>query len=477
MKKISLSDVVGATGGRLLSTKASSFEGVGSDTRVNLSGKLFFALKGDSFDAHQFLGKAVDQGAAGLVVHQEVPELEQLKTRTSVVVVKDTLQALQAMAHFVRRKSSSLIVGITGSNGKTTSKEFAGAVISSARKVHLPKGSFNNHWGVPFTLLAEPEDSQVSLIEMGMNHAGEIQRLCEIAEPDVVVVSMVGRAHIEHFGSIEKISAAKEEIYRFAKPEAIRIYNLDNEWTAKMYSTAVQQYSKARRILTFSSQDPKADIFLQIQELSMSSISIKGKIDGVEGSVTVPVFGEQNLTNLMVAASCALAAGMTPKEIWPALSRCKTNWGRNQLVHLKSGAELMFDAYNANPDSMKALLANVKLLKTHGKKIGVFAQMLELGELSAGLHQELGEWVGRAGFDVVWFYGADAAAFERGAKTSGYSKNIMISSSYEQSLATQVASMIHDTDTVLVKGSRGMKLERFVMVCEPLDFSPDKKDG
>lgn len=476
MKKISLSDVVRATNGRLLSTHAQSFQGFGSDTRVNLQGQLFFALKGEAFDAHHFLAKAVQQGAAGLVVHEESKELHDLKDQVTVILVSDTLRALQDLAHFERMKSSSLIVGITGSNGKTTSKEFAGAVISSARQVHLPKGSFNNHWGVPFTLLAEPIGTQVSLIEMGMNHAGEIRRLCEIAEPDVVVVSMVGRAHIEHFGSIEKIAAAKEEIYQFAKPEAIRIYNLDNEWTAKMHKKASTDFPKARRILTFSSQQANADVFFQIDELTMSQISVTGKIAGVTGRAIVPVFGEQNLTNLMVAASCALAAGLSPQEIWTALSRCKTNWGRNQLVHLRKGAELMFDAYNANPDSMKALLGNVKLLKTKGKKIGVFAEMLELGDLSSSLHQELGEWVGRAGFDHVWFYGADAAAFERGIKSSGFSKNLIISNSYEESLASQVFSVINEQDTVLVKGSRGMKLERFVMACDPVDFSLKKEE-
>ena len=476
MKKISLTDVVDSTKGQVLSTASQSFQGVGSDTRVDLTGQLFFALKGDAFDAHQFLGKAVAQGAAGLVIHQETPELASLKNQVTIIKVEDTLRALQDLAHAQRMKSKSIIVGITGSNGKTTSKEFSGAVISSARQVHLPKGSFNNHWGVPFTLLAEPEGTQVSLIEMGMNHAGEIQRLCEIADPDIVVVSMVGRAHIEHFGSIEKISEAKEEIYRFARPEAIRIYNLDNEQTAQMHSRAAKEFPKARKILTFSSVNSKADVFFQIEELDMSSISLKGKIAGVEGAAKVPVFGEQNLTNLMVAASCALAVGLTSQEIWSALPRCKTNWGRNQLVHLKNGAELLFDAYNANPDSMKALLANVKLLKTKGQKIGVFAQMLELGDLSSSLHQELGEWVGRAGFDAVWFYGADSIAFERGIRSSNFSKKLIVSKTYEESLASQVGSMIHELDTVLVKGSRGMKLERFVMACDPKDFSLKKED-
>ncbi|MEZ0392855.1 MAG: UDP-N-acetylmuramoyl-tripeptide--D-alanyl-D-alanine ligase [Pseudobdellovibrionaceae bacterium] len=476
MTPITLTDVLQATKGQLLSEKEKNFQAVGSDTRADLKGQLFFALQGESFDAHQFLSQAVDKGAAALVVHEARPELEALKKKVTVILVPNTLQALQDFALYSRRKSPSLIVGITGSNGKTTSKEFSAAVLSTARKVHFPKGSFNNHWGVPFTLLAEPAGSQVSLIEMGMNHSGEIQRLCEIAEPDVVVVSMVGRAHIEHFGTIEKIAEAKEEIYQFAKPEAIRIYNLDNPFTARMHAKAKKEFPLAQKILTFSSLDPKADVFFQIEVLTMSSIQLKGQISGVSGKAKVNVFGEQNLVNLMVAASIGLASGMTPVQIWPALEKCKTNWGRNQLVHLKSGAELLFDAYNANPDSMSALLENVKLLKTSGKKVGVFAEMLELGDLSAQLHRELGEKVGRSGFDLVWFYGADSQSFEAGLKASQYSKKSMISNVYEESLASDVASMLNEHDTVLVKGSRGMKLERFVMACDPVDFSLKKED-
>ncbi len=476
MKELKLSEVIQATGGQVLAEKQKTFTEIGSDSRADLKGNLFFALKGESFDAHQFLKKAVEQGAAGLVVHEVRPEIKDLQTQVTVILVKDTLKALQDLSHFSRMKSPSLIVGITGSNGKTTSKEFSNAVISACRKVHYPKGSFNNHWGVPFTLLAEPESTEVSLIEMGMNHSGEIKTLCEIADPDIVVCTMVGRAHIEHFGSIEKIAEAKEEIYQYAKPTAIRIYNLDNPQTALMFEKAKKDFPKARKVFSFSGKNKHADIFFEIKKLTMASIVLQGSIAGIAGEAEVFVFGEHNLINLMVAASIALACRLTPQEIWAALPRCKTNWGRNQLVHLKSGAELLFDGYNANPDSMKALLDNVKLIKSGGKKVGVFAQMLELGESSAALHQELGKQVGAAGFDAIWFYGADQMAFEAGVKASKFSKKIMISDTYKDVLASELASVLKLSDTVLVKGSRGMKLERFVMACEPLDFSLKKED-
>jgi UDP-N-acetylmuramoyl-tripeptide--D-alanyl-D-alanine ligase len=475
MKKLILADILKATGGRTLKEQETQFDGVGSDTRADLRGQLFVALKGDAFDAHEFLAQAIKQGASGLLI-QKKPLDEILVAPVTVILVEDTLLALQQLAHFERKKSAAQILAITGSNGKTTSKEFSAAVISSKKKIHFAKGSFNNHWGVPFTLLAEPPDCQVSLIEMGMNHEGELRRLCEIAEPDVVTCSMVGRAHIENFvDGIAGIAAAKEEIYRFAPPQAVRIYNLDNPWTRKMWEKSKAEYPLAKKILTFSESEKSADVFMQIESLTMSEIQLKGVIAGVSGAMTVPVFGSQNLVNLMVAASNALAVGMTAAEIWQALPRCRTNWGRNQLVQLKSGAQMLFDGYNANPDSMRALLDNVPLLKTSGKKIGVFAQMLELGQDSAKYHQELGQWVGEAGLDTVWFYGSDSAAFEAGIRSTNFKNNIIISNSYEDSLATQVSSVLNTQDMVLVKGSRGMKLERFVLACSPLNFSLNKE--
>lgn len=477
MKKLLLADVLTATKGRLLSgqTQEIEFKGVGTDTRVDLADQLFIALKGDQFDAHEFVLKAAEQNSAAILVHQQNQQVQELiQQKKCVILVPDTLQALQDLAQFQRRKSPAKIIGITGSNGKTTSKEFSAAVIGAKRKVHIPKGSFNNHWGVPLTLLAEPEGTEVSVIEMGMNHFNEIKRLVEIAEPDIVVCSMVGRAHIEYFGSIDQIAIAKEEIYRYASPQAQRIFNLDNPWTHNMYQKAKTQFPRDQ-ITTFSNQDSQADVYLKISKLEMGKLNIHGHIHGTEGAAEVPVFGAQNLVNLMVAASCALKVGMSAEEIWQALPNCRTNWGRNQLVKLKSGAELLFDGYNANPDSMMALLENVKLFTNPGKKIGVFAQMKELGELSEKSHFELGQAVGQTGFDCVWFYGDDFAAFEGGIKKSGYSKKLVVSRSYEDSLASEVASVLKLGDALVVKGSRGLKLERFVMACDPVNFTLNKE--
>lgn len=412
MRALDLKSLVHVTQSQVLSTVAEQFSGVGTDTRQDLTGQLFIALKGEAFDAHQFVDKAVEKGAVAILVHEKNEQVQRLIGKVTVVLVQDTLKALQQLGTWARRQAKGQVVAITGSNGKTTTKEFAAALISTSRSVHFNKGSFNNHWGVPFTLLQLDPQKQVAVVEMGMNHAGEITELVHIAEPDVVVCTMVGRAHVEFFGSIEKIAEAKEEIYNAASEKALRIYNLDNPQTQAMHQKAIGKYS-SEKILTFSSLNPRADVFFEIARMSMKEIEIKGHIQGITGSAKVEVFGAQNLTNLMAAATLALSIGMTAQEIWQGLSACKTNWGRNQLVHLKSGAQMIFDAYNANPDSMKALIENVSLLQVNGKKVGVFGQMREMGTASPSLHEELGLRVAQAGFDKVYFVGEDQESFKK----------------------------------------------------------------
>ncbi len=467
MNYFNLKFLTEATQGQVLSQKQTEFNGYGTDTRKDLTGKIFFALRGESFDAHNFLDKAVAQGAGVLVVDQSPETLKTLSSQVSIVKVKDTLKALQDFAHHYRLKMPAKIVGITGSNGKTSCKEFAAAILNPYLKVHYSQGSFNNHWGVPMTLLELRAEHEVALVEMGMNHAGEITELVHIASPDIVMVNMVGRAHIEYFGTIDKIAEAKEEIYASAGTQATRIFNLDNPWTYKMY----QKYSqKNSQIITFSEKQ-EADVCFKFTGMSLHSLKISGSIKGVKGEVQVPVFGKQNITNLMAASSAALACGLKPEQIWQSLPQCRTNWGRNQWLKTKHNTHILFDAYNANPDSMSALLDNISALNVPGQKYAVFAEMLELGNLAKELHEELGRKVAQAQFAKVWFYGPHSADFERGFISLNDQKKLLVSNTYEESLASQMASMLKAEDIVLVKGSRGMKLERFVEQCEPIDFS------
>lgn len=474
MSKLLLSHLLADTRAELKLKGPEEFSSLGTDTRKDLQGQLFVALKGDQFDAHNFLVQAAEKNAAGLLVHRWDPALEKFKGKLSVLLVKDTLVALQDMARARRRRMKAVVIGLTGSNGKTTTKEFTATILSSLHPTHWNSGSFNNHWGVPLTLMQLEPFHEFAVVEMGMNHFGEITQLVGIAEPNVVVCTMVGRAHIEFFGSIEKIAEAKEEIYNASTAQATRVYNLDDAMTAKMHERALKKFSQAR-LLTFSAENATADVHLKIVELGLQEMRLKGYISGEAGDVKVPVFGKHNLTNLMAAATLSLAAGLDPEEIWQGLGRCKTNWGRNQWLQTRGGVQIIFDAYNANPDSMSALLSNLAEVQWKGRRIGVFAQMGELGNLSAELHEKLGEQVARSGFDEVFFYGNDHKDFIKGVTHVNSKLKVKAQAGFTEDLALQLKNTVGPADLVVVKGSRSNKMEKMILPLEPIGFNEKKE--
>lgn len=391
--KWSVEQILNWTGGKLISDPQLpfiKFDEFSTDTRKPCQGKIFIALKGDEYDAHHFLDQAVAQGASALFIHRLDPKFESLKTKVLIILVQDTLRGLQVWAHHYRKTLKAKFFAVTGSNGKTTTKEFLASLLSTEHKTYFTEGSFNNHWGLPFSILNVNAEHQCVVLEMGMNHAGEITRLVEIADPDFVACTMVGTAHIEHFGSQKAIAKAKEEIYQASRESTVRIFNQDQELTFDMMYPIAKRFP-ASRMLSFSGVNDQADVYFKIQPkdndentnaiASMKQnigLSIIGKIGGVDGSAKVPIFGEHNIINLMAAATMVLAAGMKPEKIWQALSRCGSAWGRNEFISTVEGVEILFDGYNANLDSMKALFKNVQPIQPNGKKIAALGQMKEL---------------------------------------------------------------------------------------------------
>ncbi len=461
------------TDGQMISNHVQEFSDIGTDTRKDLTGKFFIALKGDSYDAHEYLDQAVEKGAAALLVHHLPAKFDYLKEKVSIILVKDTLLALQQFARNYRQSVKAKVIGITGSNGKTTTKEFTAQIIGAYRSTHFSQGSFNNHWGVPMTLLQVDHATDFSVVEMGMNHAGEITELVKIADPDIVVCTMVGTAHMEFFGSQKNIALAKSEIYLESREDTIRIFNQDQDLTYDMMLPVTKKHPYSR-MLTFSEIHNEADVYFKIEELTMRGMRISGKIGGESGNADIPVFGKQNLTNLMAAATIAYAAKLSPEQIWKALPLCVTAWGRNQFIETKLGVEILFDGYNANPDSMKALLENIPLLTTTGHKIGVFGQMKELGEAAPDGHREIGKLAAQAGFRQIYFIGEDHAYFAEGIAATDYQGEVFIKPAFEASLGEKLKSSLHKGDIVVIKGSRGAQTERFVEYCEPRHWSPKK---
>lgn len=469
--QLSIGELITATKGKALSQSQEAFTGVGTDTRADLKGKLFVALRGEAHDAHQYLDKAVQAGAAGLLVDKLESKFEVLKEKVTIVEVADTLKAFQDLGNFWRKKMNLKVVGITGSNGKTTTKEFTAAILSTKFNTHFSKGSFNNHWGVPISLLEITPAHEIAVIEMGMNAFHEIETLVKIAEPDIVTVTMVGQTQGGALGGIEGVAKAKEEIYKFAPASALQIFNLDNQYTLAMYERAKALGRK--KVLTFSSSEKAADfadVYLKLVHSDENSIMVEGKIGGVQGRTRVPVFGTHNVNNLMTASAIAYACGMSGFEIWAALPNCRTGWGRNQWVQTKSGGRVLFDAYNASPDSMRAALSNFAVLPKTGRKIAVLGEMRELGEQTIVAHQELAREVARVGFDEVVFIGPTREQFAAELKLSGFSKNLVISESCEHFLASEKLPVLNQSDIALIKGSRGIKLELLLKQWHPIDF-------
>ncbi|NCN95169.1 MAG: UDP-N-acetylmuramoyl-tripeptide--D-alanyl-D-alanine ligase [Bdellovibrionales bacterium] len=458
--KFSLDFVSQATHGTIKTSGSTHFNRVETDSRKDLSGSLFIALKGDQFDGHHFIEKAIEAGAAGVLTHQWSEKLKAYEGRVSIILVKDTLLALQGLSHQWRVSNPFKVVGITGSNGKTTTKEMAYQILKKEFKVSASPGSFNNHWGVPLSLLQADADDDVVLQEMGMNHKGEITKLCQLARPDVSVVTMIGSAHIGELGSIEAIRDAKNEIY-VNSPEALHIYNLDNEFTLDLYTKALKNGFPKNRTLTFSSFNQEADIYLRSGSFMAEGLEVSGFIRGEPVQFQLKAFGRQAVVNLLAASAIGLALGLSPKKLIEALSSLEfQSWGRNQRLKLKSGSSIIFDGYNANPESTRMLLKNLYELESPGEKIFIMGDMLELGDFSESAHREIAEFAGQVGLSKIWYFGSHQKSVKEGLVKSGFSGKSYFSKDFDEVLSKELLSGLGPEDVVALKASRGSRVER-----------------
>ncbi len=453
--KLTLKELQENTGGEVVSQVQTDFSGTGSDTRNNLEGKIFFALKGEQFDGHFFLIQAVEKGASCLIVHEDVDV--KVSRKVTVIKVRDTLRGLQDLANYWRRRNKFKVIGITGSNGKTTTKEFTKKIIEKFKKVHESRGSFNNHWGVPFTLLGAEENSEIVICEMGMNHKGELARLVEIAEPNVVVCLNIGRAHMEFFSSLEEVAQAKEEIYHNSD-SIIRVFNLDDPLTLKMMGKFKNTNDQ---IKTFSQKEMNCDVNLNVKAQGFEPLRIDGRVGGVTGSCEVNVFGLHNGQNLMAASALALSVGLEGEDIWCGLKFCQSYWGRNQVLK-KDKTKIIFDGYNANPESMKALFQNLaRTSRKERKSLVILGEMLEMGQEREKAHEEVGYLAGKNS-DEIWFIGESVVSFNEGLKRANFSGQFRSSKSFLEKWADEYGNCLDKFELVVLKGSRGMKLERIL---------------
>ncbi len=465
--KYDLDFIVEATQGSVKSKVHKQFTGFSTDNRdPDIKGKLFIPLVGDNHDAHDYVTSAIENGATGALVHTWEKSWDGLLEQASFVEVKDTLQALQDFAKAWRGLFQGKVLALTGSNGKTTTKDFLFQILQNFGSVNASHGSFNNHWGVPFTLLQSDPTNRFCIVEMGMNHSGEIAKLMTIADPDLVTVTNVGRAHIGNFSDgIEGVARAKEEIYELSKAESQLLFNLDNPWTLKMYEKYMDRAS-----YTYSTKNFSADVYFRIKEKTATGLTIEGQIGGELGKADLSFWGDHNVENLAAAVALAYIGGVKPGLIWPVLKNCHAGWGRNQWIDTESGLRVLFDGYNANPDSFATLLKNISPLTQQKKCIAVFGEMLELGENASIQHEELGEKAGKLTWEKCLFIGPSAKAFQTGWQKTAAPESLETFSDFKELNLDELKSTLTKSEILVVKGSRGGALERVISSLRPIEW-------
>jgi UDP-N-acetylmuramoyl-tripeptide--D-alanyl-D-alanine ligase len=446
--------VAEATGGRIVAGAATAvFDGVSTDTRALPPGSLFVALRGERFDAHAFLPRALAGGATGLLV--EAPPAD--AAGATVIVVPDTLRALQALARAIRRASGSRVIAITGSAGKTTTKEVTADLLEARYRVYRNRGNLNNHIGLPLSLIDLRRGPDVAVVELGMNHAGEIRTLVDIAEPDVRVWTNVGDAHIGFFGSREAVADAKAEILEHAAADTVVVANADDPLVMARVARA-----PVRR-LTFG-ESPSADVRATgVVDRGFDGVSAEVSTPAGPLRLRVPLPGRAHLSNVLAAVTVAVDMHVDRRAIEARVAALAPVARRGASTRLANGARVVDDSYNASPAATMAALRALAATPSPGRRIAVLGGMLELGGVSSELHRACGRAAADAGVDVlVAIGGADADALAAGAREGGLAGDRIHRFTDSHQAADAIAALVAPGDLVLVKGSRGTRTDLVV---------------
>jgi len=455
--KLSIREILTATRGRLLPGAPDAvITGVSIDSRAIACGELFVPLTGSNCDGHVFIRDAFSRGAGASFIRQGnalAAELRKGFPEKALIAVAEPLQALGDLACFWRKKFAIPLVAITGSNGKTTTKEMLWRIACLKYNAVRNPGNFNNLIGLPLSLLQLNDNHQVGIMEMGMSARGEIARLAAIAQPQIGLITNIGPAHLEHLLTMENVTAAKGELFAALSAEAIAIVNQDDERVALL-----AEKTRAR-VISFGMQagDVRATVINQNGEGTQFMLDIMG----VRIEVTLALSGGMFLSNALAAAAAAHALQMTPDDIKRGLEQFQPMPGRMEILRVR-GIHLINDAYNANPVSMEASLTTLSRVKKDRRAIAVLGDMLELGECAAAYHRAAGSTAARLGIDYLYLCGSFAPAVAEGALAEGMAAARVRVFETRELLAEQLAQEIQEGDWVLVKGSRSTGMEKAV---------------
>jgi UDP-N-acetylmuramoyl-tripeptide--D-alanyl-D-alanine ligase len=452
--ELSLADLVEATGGKLLrgdpATRVDSF---GIDTRTLNERGVFFALAGEHRDGHRFLGDATSRGAAAAVV-ERAPE-DGARAPEALIQVDDTIAALGSAGRWVRKTlQGKKWIAVTGSNGKTTTKELLASGLATQHRVHRTPGNFNNHLGVPLSLLGCPADAEIVVLELGMSAQGEIGGLAEMVDPDIGMLTNVRAAHLEAFDSLDDIAAAKGEMFAVMRDDATAVVNIDDA------HVRVQAARHVGPRVTFG-QTTGAD--LRMEELHSSfypGTQIAFRYRDKSYRVQLRLGGVHSAFNALAAAAGVVAAGSDLMQALERMEQIEAGPGRGEVHRLRSGMMLVDDSYNSSPSAMASVLETLRISEPRGRRVLVMGDMLELGRMEGALHREAGKRAASAGVQLLFSVGALSRAAAETARRAGVPEVHHHTDSAKA--AESIAEFLKEGDLIVVKGSRGMRMERVV---------------
>lgn len=448
-----IEEICTATGGELIrgEGKATLVKDISTDTRTIEKGQLFIPLIGENFDGHKFISNAVQKGAAAVIT--QYPDID-VPGEIPVILVKNTLNALQDIAMFHRKRFDIPIVAVTGSTGKTTTKDMIYYVLSQRYNVLRTEGNLNNAIGLPHTLLRLNETHEVAVVEMGMSGFGEIHRLAEIARPKFGIITNIGVSHIEKLGTRENILKAKMELFDFFTPQCTAILNGDDkllQGIGDKLPFSVEYFGTGEHVDYRASQINVSD----------EKISYNVNIKDNSYSIDINVPGIHNIYNSLAAIAVGMHFGLKIDEIQEGLKHFKPGAMRLNIISTHDNIKIIDDVYNASPDSMTASIAI--LSQSKGKrKIAVLGDMLEMGYYSEKAHRDVGAVVAKYGIDILITRGKDSRWIGEQAKELGMDAERIYNCVDNEDVIKLLDTMVKEGDTILVKGSRGMKMEEIV---------------
>jgi UDP-N-acetylmuramoyl-tripeptide--D-alanyl-D-alanine ligase len=436
--------LLGATGECELKEVA---QGYSIDSRTIQPGELFFAVKGERLDGHDYVHQALERGAVSAVVQKD--QLARYPVKTCLLAVDDTLVALQTLATAVRRLWGKPLVGITGSVGKTTTKEAIAHVLGSRFRVLKSEGNFNNHFGLPLMLLKLEPEHDVAVIEMGMSHAGEIAALAKIAQPEIGVVTVVAPVHLEYFDSIAGIARAKYELIESLPPGGTAVLNADDEYVSRFGRDF------KGKVILFGTHRP-ADVRAENVELrGAEGSAFDMVVGGARQRAMLPLVGAHNITNALAAVAVGLERGIPLPEITAALATLSPADKRGQVVQV-GNIKVVNDCYNSNPKALAAMVDALAAMPAK-RRIVVAGEMLELGPTGSELHRCAGLHIADKKIDLLLGVRGLAQAMVDAAKSAGMQAEFVATA---EEAGEWLAREARDGDVVLLKASRGVKLEK-----------------